>query len=204
MNRTDEAVGQARMWTSSMRHGTSAMIELVDRGLVRHIGMSHCLPDQIQSCSRIRQVDCMQLELSPLFSEELPIIEWCARNGVGVITYGALAYGLLARRLDPDLALSPEMVHDAAVGGWLAEMFTQPHLDRLIALASFLRLLAQDLSLSVAQLLLTWNLAKEGVVCSLVGSLNASHIIEDAGASDVHLTDETVAKIDALVALPPS
>ena len=72
-----------------------AMTELQDAGLVRHIGVSNFDQAQIETCLAMRHVDSLQPEFSMLTREHGDLIRWCGEQGIGVISYGPLAYGLL-------------------------------------------------------------------------------------------------------------
>ena len=72
-----------------------AMTDLADRGLVRWIGVSNFAAELIERCERIRHVDTLQPHLSMLWQERLSLLDICSRRAIGVIAYGALAFGLL-------------------------------------------------------------------------------------------------------------
>ena len=79
-----------------------AMAELQDAGLVRSIGVSNFDRGQIERCVAIRHVDSLQPEFSMLVREKAELIRWCGEQGVGVIAYGPLAYGLLSGAITAD------------------------------------------------------------------------------------------------------
>ena len=72
-----------------------AMGDLQDAGLVRHIGVSNFDRGQIETCLAMRHVDSLQPEFSMLTRANGDLIRWCGEQGVGVVSYAPLAYGLL-------------------------------------------------------------------------------------------------------------
>ena len=72
-----------------------AMCELQDAGLIGAMGVSNFDREQIETCLAIRHVDSLQPEFSMLERKHAELIRWCGDQGIGVITYGPLAFGLL-------------------------------------------------------------------------------------------------------------
>ena len=72
-----------------------AMAELVDAGKVRWIGVSNFDRARIERCQAIRHVDSLQQEFSMLRRDDADLIAWCGEHGIGVLSYGPLAFGLL-------------------------------------------------------------------------------------------------------------
>src|SRR3990172_3752488 len=73
-----------------------AMAELQDAGSVRAIGVSNFDRELIERCEAVRHVDSLQQEFSMLVLGDRELIRWCGEAGVGVVSYGPLAYGLLS------------------------------------------------------------------------------------------------------------
>ncbi len=49
----------------------------------------------IERCEAIRHVDSLQQEFSMLALDDRELIRWCGEQGIGVVTYGPLGFGLL-------------------------------------------------------------------------------------------------------------
>lgn len=183
-----------------------AMAGLVDEGLVRWIGVSNFGKRTISVCEAIRHVDSLQPELSLLSPDLLTLTAWCGERGIGVVPYSPLGCGLLTGAITED-ALPPDT--DWRSGNlWESEqyeeLFAPGKLERSLDVTRQLTAIAERQGCTVAQLALAWLLAKPGVTSPIVGTRNAAHIREDAGAADVVLDHATVADIDRLVPLGPS
>jgi len=80
----------------------SAMAQLVDEGLVRYIGVSNFPPELVERCEWVRHVDSVQLHFSLLYREDyLSLLPLCQANGIGILAYGPLGFGVLAGTMMP-------------------------------------------------------------------------------------------------------
>jgi aryl-alcohol dehydrogenase-like predicted oxidoreductase len=170
-----------------------AMVELLDAGFVRSIGVSNFDRELIERCLAIHHVDSLQQEFSLVRPEDRDLIRWCGEVGVGVLSYSPLGAGLLTGTIDRADA--------GRIDDWRAsEGLTSPaHLERAFAIVDGMRPIAERLGISVAQLALAWNLAQPGVTSAIAGSRSSDHARANAAAGDLELDGATVAELDALV-----
>ncbi|MDQ4024392.1 MAG: aldo/keto reductase, partial [Actinomycetota bacterium] len=97
----DHSIPVEETWT--------AMASLVDDGLVRWIGVSNFDRGLIERCTSIRHVDSLQQEYSMLHrDDEHDLFPWCATQGIGVLAFGPLAYGLLTGAITSDTVFDDE------------------------------------------------------------------------------------------------
>ncbi|GAA0258532.1 aldo/keto reductase [Cryptosporangium japonicum] len=87
LHRVDEAVPLAESW--------GALAALVEKGKVRHIGLSEVTPEQAAEAHAIHPVTAVQSEFSlwhraPL---EAGVIEWCRANGAAFVPFAPLGRG---------------------------------------------------------------------------------------------------------------
>ena len=169
-----------------------AMAGLVDAGKVRWIGVSNFDRELIERCRAIRHVDSLQQEFSPLVPEDRELIGWCGQIGTGVLTYSPLGAGLLTGRYArEDLAAIDDWRRD--------ELLSDPgHVERAFELIAGMRPVAEELGVSLAQLVLAWNWHQPGVTAAIAGSRSASHVRANAEAGDLGLDAATLARLDAL------
>jgi aryl-alcohol dehydrogenase-like predicted oxidoreductase len=179
-----------------------AMVRLVDEGLVRHIGVSNFDRALIERCEAIRHVDSLQPEFSMLQLDNRELIAWCGRRGIGTITYGPLAYGILTGHVSGDTTFD-EGDHRAA-GGDVWETFLRPGaIDGTMAVVDGLRPVAERIGASIAAVAIAWNVAQPGVTAAIVGSTDPDHVRANAAAGDLELDDETLAELDRVVSEGP-
>lgn len=172
-----------------------AMIELQDAGLVRSIGVSNFDREQIERCLAIRHVDSLQPEFSMLVRDHAEVIRWCGEHGIGVITYGPLAFGLLSGAITIDTQFPP--------GDWRGERQEDgPFADlaRSLGVVDRIRPVAERIGCTSSQLTLAWNVHQPGVTAAIAGSRNPSHVRANAAAGDIELDQTTLAELDALLA----
>ncbi|MGH8565439.1 MAG: aldo/keto reductase [Gammaproteobacteria bacterium] len=73
-----------------------AMARLVERGKVRHAGVSNFSVGQLRRVQALRPVTSLQPPYSFLDrGVEAELLPYCAAHGIGVVAYGPLAFGLL-------------------------------------------------------------------------------------------------------------
>jgi len=171
-----------------------AMCELQDAGLIGAMGVSNFDRAQIESCLAIRHVDSLQPEFSMLVREHAELIRWCGDKGVGVITYGPLAFGLLSGTINAETSFPP--------GDWRGEKQDDgPFADlaRSLEVVDRIRPVAERLGCTLSQLALAWNVHQPGVTAAIAGSRNPAHVRANAAAGDFELDEATLAELDAIL-----
>lgn len=122
------------------------------------------------------------------------LIRWCGEQGIGVVTYGPLAYGLLTG------AITMETTFEE--GDFRAsddEMFAEAPRRRALAVVDGLRPIAERLGCTLAQLALAWNFHQPGVTSAIAGSRDPRHVAANAAAGDLVLDDATLEEIERLL-----
>jgi methylglyoxal reductase len=172
-----------------------AMCELQDAGLIGSIGVSNFDRGQIETCLAIRHVDSLQPEFSMLVREHAELIRWCGDQGIGVISYGPLAFGLLTGAIRAGTRFSP--------GDWRGEKQDDgpfADLPRSLEVVDRIRPMADRLGCTLSQLALAWNVHQPGVTAAIAGSRNPGHVRANAAAGDIELDEATLAELDGLLA----
>ena len=180
-----------------------AMALLVDDGLVRHIGVSNFDRGLIERCLVIRHVDSLQPQFSMLHLRNRDLIAWCGEAGVGVVSYGPLAYGLLTGAITADTEFEPGDWRAEGGQSYYRQMFAPGKLERSLAVVEAVRPIADRLGITVAQLALAWNVHQPGVTAAIAGSRDPDHARQNAGAGDVELDDATVGELEEILPLGP-
>jgi methylglyoxal reductase len=180
-----------------------AMAALTNDGLVRWIGVSNFDREQLELCQRIRPVDSLQPNLSLLYRRDQDLIEWCGEQGIGVIAYGPLAFGLLTGSIDTGTRFAPD--------DWRSGNTDVPPVKRLydalfapgvlpghLATVEALGPIADRLGLSRAQLALAWAVEQQGVTGIICGTTSSRRARENAASGSCELSPEDLAHIDPL------
>jgi aryl-alcohol dehydrogenase-like predicted oxidoreductase len=171
-----------------------AMTELQDIGKIRCIGVSNFDRSLIERCLAIRHVDSLQPEFSMLDRSNAELIRWCGDQGVGVVSYAPLAYGLLTGRIGRDTTFQP--------GDWRGQPQDEgpfADLEGSLTIVERLRPVADRVGCELGQLALAWNVHQPGVTAAIAGTRNAQHARTNAAAGDIELDGPTLAELDRIL-----
>jgi aryl-alcohol dehydrogenase-like predicted oxidoreductase len=169
-----------------------AIAELVEKGYVRHIGLSEVGAATLRRAQRVHPICDLQIEYSLLSrSIEAEILPAARELGVGITAYGVLSRGLLS-------------------GYWTKERptrdfrgilprFQGENLDRNLELVEALRAVAQGKGATVAQIAIAWVLSRGPSIVPLVGARRRDRLTEALGAVDLVLNPSDLARIERAV-----
>lgn len=177
-----------------------AMASLVDDGLVRHIGVSNFDQERIERCEAIRHVDSLQPELSMLQRKPIDtgLLDACARNGTGVIGYGSLCYGLLSGKVTKDTTFGDW--RDGNTGmGYYRRYFAPGKIEGNLDKVERMKPIAGRVGCTMSQLAIAWSFHQTGVTGAIVGSRKKDHVLENAGAGDVSLSDNDLVELTSIL-----
>lgn len=177
--------------------GWEEMARLRDEGKVRYIGVSNYNVEQLERIHRIHPVASMQPPYSMLHREaEGGLLEYCAKNDIGVIVYSPMQRGLLTGKFSRrHLATLAEDDHRRKNPD-----FQEPRLGATLELVEKLRPLAERNERTLAQLVIAWVLRRPEVTAAIVGARRPEQIKETAPASDWNLTEKDIEEIEQLLA----
>lgn len=181
-----------------------ALDDAVRAGKVRYIGASNLAAWQLAKALGVSD----RLDLSRFVSlqayysligrdldrEILPLVP---DQGVGLLVYSPLAGGFLSGKFDRDGTTEP--------GARRAQAQNPPiDWDRGYAVIDALRAVAGRHGSTVAQTALAWVLAQPGVTSVIVGARRPDQLAGNLAASELTLTPDDLAELDAVSALPPA
>jgi aryl-alcohol dehydrogenase-like predicted oxidoreductase len=172
-----------------------AMGELVQDGLVRHLGVSEVTAEQLAQATAVHQIAAVQFEWSLLWRDaEHDLVPAARELGVGLVPYSPLGRGLLSGVIDRD-----SVAANAYRGA--DQRFQGSNLETNLRQVDALRPLAARVGLTPPQLALAWLLAQGDDVVPIPGSRRADRIAETAAAADARLDPGDLRHID--LAVPP-
>ena len=162
----------------------ATMVELVDEGKVRFIGVSNFDVELLERCQAVRQVDTYQPELNLLVREAAgTTIPWAFEHGTGVIVYSPMRSGLLTGRFTAER--SGTLPDD----DWRAchDDFCGPGLERNLVVVRRLAAIAEEVGCTLPALAVAWTLAWPGVDGAIVGARRPSQLDDWIDAASVTL-----------------
>jgi len=167
------------------------MGDLVTAGKVRHLGISEPSADTLRRAATVHQITALQSEWS-LWSRDIEaeIVPLCRELGIGIVPYSPLGRGFLTGEIK-----SPDDLdaHDFRRG---SPRFEGDNFQRNLDLVAEVGTIAAAKGVTPAQLALAWLLAKGDDVVPIPGTKRAARVEENAGAIDVELSADDLARIE--------
>jgi aryl-alcohol dehydrogenase-like predicted oxidoreductase len=182
-----------------------ALEDVVHQGKARFVGVSNFKRQEIEECMRVRRVDVAQYGWN-LFDRRMQreVFPYCREQGIGVMAYGSLAYGLLTGAFTPDTNFGSD--------DWRArtdKMGSIKLFDTLFGPQCFARNLrvVEDLKgvaarhgRSLPQFALRWTMSNPVVSTALVGCRTVAEVEDNVGALGGPIAQDDVDEIDAIFA----
>ncbi|MFE6891784.1 aldo/keto reductase [Streptomyces sp. NPDC057694] len=171
-----------------------AIAELVEKGHVRHIGLSEVGAETIRRAAATAPISDLQIEYS-LISRgiEDTILPTTRELGIGITAYGVLSRGLISGHYTRDRQLAPGDFRS------FSPRFQGENLDHNLNLVEQLRKIAEQKGVSVAQIAIAWVLSRGEDIVPLIGARSRTRLTEALGALDVTLDDADLAAIERAV-----
>ena len=165
-----------------IEEGWSALVELRDEGLTRHIGVSNFSVEQLRRIGAIAPVETLQPPYSLVARDaEEELLPFCEAEGIGVLVYSPMGSGVLTG------AMTRERIAALPADDWrhAHPRFQEPELTRNLALAERLSRIGAPFGMSAGAVAIAWTLANPAVDGAIVGFRNAAQvdgILAGAGA----------------------
>lgn len=182
-----------------------ALDDLVKQGKVRAVGLSNFKLDEIKKCAETRRVDVVQYCWN-MFDRRMQseIFPYCRENGIGVMAYGSLAYGMLTGTFTEEM--------DFGKGDWRAKrgqlmnlnlfqhLFDSEHFLKNLRAVEELKAMAKRYGKSLPQFALRWTLSNPVISTALVGCRNPKEVDDNVGALGWSIAEADMREIDAIFA----
>jgi aryl-alcohol dehydrogenase-like predicted oxidoreductase len=172
--------------------GWSALAELKERGLVRHIGVSNFNVEQLHRIQQIAPVETLQPPYSLIDRDlEREILPLAQHQQIGVIVYSPMASGLLTGKMSRyRIASLPDddwRKHD--------QHFHEPQLSRHLALVERLKDIAERHDSTPGAVAVAWTLRNPAIAGAIVGFRRPLQIAPILTATDLQLTPQDLTEI---------
>ncbi|MGW7210051.1 aldo/keto reductase [Streptomyces sp. NPDC054837] len=171
-----------------------AIAELVEKGYVRHIGLSEVGADTIRRAAATAPIADLQIEYALISrGPEREILPTLRELGIGVTAYGVLSRGLISGHVAPGqgFAANDFRAH--------SPRFQGDNLQHNLTLVESLRKIAEQKDVSVAQIAIAWVVSRGEDIVPLIGARTRERLHEALGALDVTLDAADLAAIEAAV-----
>jgi aryl-alcohol dehydrogenase-like predicted oxidoreductase len=171
-----------------------AMAELVDAGKVRFLGLSEASSETIRRAHATHPLTAVQSEYSLWTRDpEDDVLGTLRELGIGLVAYSPLGRGFLTGQIR-SLADLPE--DDWRRGN---PRFQEQALQENLQLADRVVELAEQRSLTPAQLALAWVMAKGEDIVPIPGTKSPRRVEENAEAAEIELSTQDIADLDEAI-----
>ena len=170
-----------------IEEGWSALKELQDEGLVRHIGVSNFNVEQMRRITGIAPIETLQPQYSLIERDaEREILPFAGREGIGVIVYSPMGSGLLTGKM------TRERIERMPADDWRRDdaNFREPRLAHNLALAERTRRMAERLGTSAGAVAIAWTLRNPAVDGAIVGVRHPGQVDELLAGARLELDED--------------
>jgi aryl-alcohol dehydrogenase-like predicted oxidoreductase len=176
-----------------IEEGWSALAELKQQGLLRHIGVSNFSVEQLQRIEHIAPVETLQPEYSLAVRDgEHELLPFAERTGIGVIVYSPMSSGLLTGKM------TRERIHALADDDWRKDdpRFRDPQLSRHLGLVERLEAVAERHDTTPGAVAVAWTLLNPAVDGAITGFRRPDQVDAIVPAASLELTAQDVDEIN--------
>lgn len=181
-----------------------AMDDLVHQGKIFYWGFSEWSVEQVEKCLQICGDRYYHPKSSqPLYNAihrgpEAKLFPLCAKAGIGNVVFSPIAQGVLSGKYKPGepfpaTSRAKDDRQNFFIKGMVQDRTLLEKVQRLMPIAA-------DHHCTLAQLALAWVLRRSEVTSCIVGATRPQQLEENAEASGIRLEDETVRRINEILA----
>ncbi len=170
------------------------MSRLVERGLVRCIGLSEVSAATLKKAHAVHPIAAVQTEYS-LWTRnpEIAMLQACKDIGAAFVAFSPVARGFLCNTPPDPAAFDAKDIRRSM------PRFTAEHYAANLSLLKGVKQVADEAGCTVAQLALAWLLSRGEHVLPIPGTTNLAHLKENLAATQVQLPAPLLARVDALL-----
>ncbi|WP_454051785.1 aldo/keto reductase [Cellulomonas sp. Marseille-Q8402] len=167
--------------------------ELVAEGKVRHLGLSEASAATIRRAHAVHPVTAVQSEYSLWTRDPEPeVLPALAELGIGFVPFSPLGKGFLTGTVGTGTSFAEGDVRATI------PRFAEDNRAANQALVDHVARLAAERGATPAQVALAWLLAQQPWIVPIPGTRRVARVEENAGATQVALSADDVADLDAL------
>ncbi|WP_254157439.1 aldo/keto reductase, partial [Chryseosolibacter indicus] len=169
-----------------------ALADLVQKGIIRHIGLSEASATTIRKAAAVHPVAALQIEYS-LWSRDIEeeILPTLRDYGIGLVAYAPLSRGFLTGEFK-----KPEDLKDNRMN---MPRFQGENFYKNLELVEKIKSLANEKGCTPSQLAIAWVLAQGDDIITIPGTKHIKRLEENIASERVRLTQEDLQAIEAIM-----
>jgi len=182
-------------YNNSLEDALQTMVDFKNEGKIRSIAVSNFSVDEIKLAVDTANISAVQPPLSLLdrSSVDNGVLPYCAKNNLGVLSYGSLSGGILAGKGLND----SYTVKNNEKRGLFYDYYNEPMLSKCRDLMEYLNQIAINRNVPVSYVSINWVLSQSGVTCALIGSTTTEKAEQNAKAANFELNSDELEGINA-------
>jgi pyridoxine 4-dehydrogenase len=169
-----------------------AVKDLIAEGKVKHFGLSEAGPETIRRAHAVQPVAALQSEYSMWWREPeetvMPVLE---ELGIGFVPFSPLGRGFLTGAIDGSTTFAANDFRNGL------PRFAQEAREANQGLVAVIAEIAARKGITSAQIALAWLLAQKPWIVPIPGTTKLHRLEENLAATEVELTPDDLAEIDA-------
>lgn len=166
------------------------LVKLKEEGKIKAIGVSNATPEHMDEYLKTGRIDSNQPRYSMLDRGiEADLVPWCIKNDISILAYSPLEQGLLAGKIKMDTKFSEGEYRNNLP--WIRP----ENRKRVLEVLDGWEDLLEEYACTLAQLVIAWSYAQPGITYVLCGARKTKHAIDNAGAGDIELAEEHIARM---------
>jgi methylglyoxal reductase len=180
--------------TTPIEETMKTLLALKQEGKIKAIGISNASVSELKEYQKYGVVDAVQERYNAIQRTlENKVLPHTQATNTSCLSYSSLAMGILSGKISADTTFSGDDQRQndplfSAQNRLIVQQFCHQ-----------LKSIANDLKISVAQLIIAWTVAQPGVTFSLCGARNPQQAKENALAGNILLNKSIVNQVSTLV-----
>ena len=166
------------------------MAELIKEGKIRYWGISEANEEYLRRAHAVCPVTAVQNRYSMMARRHEPLFHTLLELNIGYVAFSPLANGLLSAKYDRNFTFASDD-YRSRMPQFSAEGMAQNQV-----LIDLLEKTAEEKKAAPAQISLAWMLCKHNNLVAIPGTRKSDRLRENAGAADIELAPEELARID--------
>ena len=180
--------------TTPVSETMEALEILIKKGKIRAGAVCNYSLELMAEAEKIFSIASNQVPYSMVNRAiEKDIVPHCIDNKIGILAYSPLQRGLLTGKIKQGHIFNDGDSRPTTI------YYKEPNLSRILKLTGNLKEIADELKVTLSQLVLNWTIQQPGITCALAGARNAAQVLDNVKAADFRLTAEETSRINKLI-----